>query len=47
MVALHFPDDEPTTVPVSLYEFDFEFYSLGKEDYKELIYEEIMMYHDD
>jgi hypothetical protein len=32
---------------VSAYDFDFELYSLKKEDYKDLIYEEIMLYHDD
>ena len=44
---LHFPDDEPTTEPVSAYDFDFEKYSLGKDDFKELIYDEIMLYHSD
>ena len=38
---LHFPDDEPTTTPVSAFDFDFEKYSLGKDDFKDLIYEEI------
>jgi hypothetical protein len=32
---------------VSAYDFDFELYSLKKEDYKDLIYEEIMLYHDE
>ena len=41
MSQLHFPDDEPTTDPVSPFDFDFEIYSLKKEDYKDLIYEEI------
>ena len=45
--ALHFPDDEPTTQSVSAYDFDFEKYSLSKEDFKDLIYEEIMLYHSD
>lgn len=45
--ALHFPDDEPTTQPVSAYDFDFEKYSLSKEDFKDLIYDEIMLYHSD
>ena len=45
MAQLHFPDDEPTCEPVSAFDFDFEIYSLRKEDYKELIYEEIMLYH--
>lgn len=44
---MHFPDDEPTTDSVSPFDFDFELYSLSKEDYKDLIYEEIMLYHDE
>lgn len=44
---LHYPDDEPVTNPVTAYDFDFEKYSLTKDDYKDLIYEEIMLYHSD
>jgi mitogen-activated protein kinase 1/3 len=44
---LHFPDDEPITEQVSPYDFDFEKFSLRKEDFKDLIYEEIMLYHSD
>lgn len=44
---LHFPDDEPTTEPVSAFDFDFEKYSLSKEDFKDLMYDEIMLYHSD
>lgn len=44
---LHYPDDEPTTEPVSAFDFDFEKYSLSKDDFKDLIYEEIMLYHSD
>lgn len=47
MSQLHFPDDEPVCEPVSAFDFDFELYSLKKEDYKDLIYEEIMLYHDE
>ena len=47
MKALHFPDDEPTTTPVSAFDFDFEKYSLSKDDFKDLIYDEIMLYHSD
>ena len=47
MSQLHFPDDEPTCEFVSAFDFDFEIYSLKKEDYKDLIYDEIMLYHDD
>ena len=44
---LHYPDDEPTTQPVSAFDFDFEKYSLSKEDFKDLMFEEIMLYHSD
>ena len=47
LAQLHFPDDEPTCEPVSAFDFDFEKFSLTKDDYKELIYEEIMLYHSD
>jgi len=45
--ALHYPDDEPTAQPVSAFDFDFEKFSLSKEDFKDLMYEEIMLYHSD
>ena len=32
---------------MSAFDFDFEIYSLRKEDYKDLIYDEIMLYHDE
>jgi serine/threonine protein kinase len=47
LAQLHYPDDEPTCEPVCAYDFDFEKFSLTKDDYKELIYEEIMLYHSD
>lgn len=47
MKQLHFPDDEPTTELVSPFDFDFEKYSLSKEDFKDLMYDEIMLYHSD
>ena len=47
MSQLHFPDDEPTTDPVSAFDFDFELYSLSKEDYKDLIFDEIMLFHNE
>ena len=43
---MHYPDDEPIREPVNAFDFDFELYSLKQEDYKDLIYEEIMLYHD-
>jgi len=45
--ALHFPEDEPSTNPVSAFDFDFEKYSLSRDDLKDLIYEEIQLYHSD
>lgn len=47
MAGLHEDEDEPTTECVSAFDFDFEIFKLRKEDYKDLIYEEIMLYHDD
>ena len=44
---LHYPDDEPTGEPVSRFDFDFELYSLKTPEYKDLIYEEIQLYHDE
>ncbi len=44
---LHFPDDEPTTDPVCAFDFDFEKYSLSKEDFKGHMYDEKMLYHSD
>ncbi len=32
---------------MSAFDFDFELYNLKKEDYKDLIFEEIMLYHDE
>lgn len=47
MASLHYPDDEPTTEKVKGYDFDFEKYKLGTEDYKDIMYQEIMLYHSD
>ena len=44
---LHYPDDEPSSERVSAFDFDYEKYSLSKEEYKDLIYDEIMLYHSD
>lgn len=43
--GLHFPDDEPTTVPVSLFDFEYERQILTMKDLKDLMYEEILLYH--
>ena len=45
--ALHCPEDEPTTEPVSAFDFEFEIYDLKREDYKDLLYEEVMLYQSD
>lgn len=45
MERLHFEDDEPTGEPVSDFDFDFELFSLKIPEYKELIFEEIKLYH--
>lgn len=44
LAALHCPEDEPVTEPVSAYDFEFEIYDLKREDYKDLLYEEVMLY---
>lgn len=43
--ALHFPEDEPTRDPVSPMEFEFEQHSFSLQQLKDLIYEEILLYH--
>jgi len=47
MKNLHFEEDEPVGEPVSRFDFDFELYSLKTAEYKELIYEEIILYHEE
>jgi serine/threonine protein kinase len=45
LTNLHCEEDEPESEPLSPFDFDFEIYDIKKEDYKDLIYEEIMLYH--
>lgn len=45
LADLHYPPDEPTSKPVSPFDFDFEKYDLSTEETRELIYEEILLYH--
>jgi serine/threonine protein kinase len=45
LADLHYPPDEPTAKPVSPFDFDFEKYDLSIEETKDLIYEEILLYH--
>ena len=42
---LHLAEDEPRGEPVKNFDFDFELYSLKIDEYKQLIYEEIQLYH--
>lgn len=42
---MYCPDDEPTREPLSKLEFEFENKNLNKEQIKDLIYEEILLYH--
>ena len=45
LAQLHFPDDEPVTDPVSLFDFEYERQLLTMKDLKDLMYEEILLYH--
>ena len=42
---LHEDDDEPIAQPVSAFDFDFEKYSLKRDDFRKLLVQEIMLYH--
>ncbi|CAD8176353.1 unnamed protein product [Paramecium octaurelia] len=42
---LHSEEDEPTSLPVNPLEFEFEKYELTKEQLKDMLYEEILLYH--
>jgi len=46
MAKLHQEDDEPLGAPVCDFDFDFEMYSLKINEFKQLIYEESLLYHD-
>jgi serine/threonine protein kinase len=45
--SLHDEDDEPIGEPMSPFDFDFELYSLSITEYRELIYQEILLYSDE
>ena len=45
MSRLHMEEDETTGDPVSNYDFDFELFSLKIPEFKELLFEEIKIYH--
>lgn len=42
---LHFVEDEPTHEPISYFDFEFEQYSLDKMILREMLLDEIIMYH--
>ena len=43
----HDAEDEPETEKLDSYDFDFEYYELTTEQLKDLLYDEIMLYHDE
>ncbi|EGR26963.1 protein kinase domain protein [Ichthyophthirius multifiliis] len=46
LADLHLPDDEPSRQQVPFLEFEFESYpNLTRQQYKDLVYEEILLYH--
>ena len=45
MKELHNTEDEPVAEILSAFDFDFELFDFSREEYKDLIYEEIMLYH--
>ena len=45
LATWHFPDEETVADPVSLFDFEFERQLLTMRDLKDLMYEEILLYH--
>ncbi|CAG9331548.1 unnamed protein product [Blepharisma stoltei] len=45
LATFHCEEDEPTTTPVSMFDFEFEKQPLMMRQLKDLIYEEILLYH--
>ena len=43
----HDPEDEPTADLLHPYDFDFELYDLTADQLMDLLYDEVMLYHDD
>lgn len=43
----HDPDDEPVADALHPYDFDFELYDLNADQLMDLLYDEIMLYHDE
>ena len=47
LAEFHDPEDEPETEKLDPYDFDFEYYELTTDQLKDLLYDEIMLYHDE
>lgn len=43
----HDPEDEPVSDPLHPYDFDFELYDLSTDQLLDLLYDEVMLYHDE
>ena len=43
----HDPEDEPVADALHPYDFDFELYDLTADQLMDLLYDEIMLYHDE
>ena len=43
----HDPEDEPVADPLHAYDFDFELYDLSTDQLLDLLYDEVMLYHDE
>ena len=43
----HDPEDEPTADRLYAYDFDFELYDLTADQLMDLLYDEILLYHDE
>jgi len=46
LAALHDVEDEPAADPLHPYDFDFELYDLTADQLMDLLYDEVMLYHD-
>jgi len=46
LANLHLEEDEPIREPMDQLDFEFEQYNLTMQQLKDLLYEEILLYHD-
>ena len=44
--AYHDPEDEPVADRLNPYEFEFELYDLNADQLMDLLYDEVLLYHD-